>query len=86
MWTLELSEGLDGGQRLILQISPKTPLIELASLVLSLNRLILSMLLVEQAQLDGDLPTDSDSNAASSILHNRLGGTQNREWDLPNWN
>ena len=86
MWTWELQAEMDGTQHLTLQISPKTQPTELASLILSLNRLVLSMLLVEMEVLpDGASPIDSDLSESSSILHNRLTdlGT---EWDSQSWN
>ena len=87
MWTWELSEDQDGGQLLTLRISPEIPQTGLVLLLLSLNRLILSLMAVTlpDSQLDGDSETDSDCSESSSILQNRLTDLE-EPWDLPNSN
>ena len=79
MWIWELRVETDGTQCLRVEISPETPPIVAASIVLSLSRLV-CLSEDQEDPLDGDSPSDSESNDFCS------GRMSQHPWDFPNWN
>ena len=80
MSMLELQVEIDGTQRLTLRTSPETPLIEVASMLLTLTQLVLQMTPEQESPHDGDSATDRGFNDSLSGPRFQTG------WDFPNLN